>query len=173
MDSSKPRLFLCALAAALLSAAAVPVLAISGGASEAGSRLARELPTDASRLESLREPAATTKAQVTIVLDELRQMSIPADLDPHYLPALVAAGRAFVAVSGQDPLTRTAIDPEYAGLEAELATSEARLDRSAGDARTVATGIHQLERRLIRARRLVRLLRRHLRSTRARARPGR
>lgn len=164
MNSKQLRLFLWALVAALLSGVAVPALAASGGASEAARHLARELPTDAAQLQALREPAATTQSQVGIALDELRQMGAPADLDPHYLPALVAAGRAYVAASGQDPLTRTAIDPEYTGLEAELATSEARLERSAGDAHAVAAGIRRLERRLADAQRHVRLLQRRLRA---------
>jgi hypothetical protein len=172
MNSPQRRLFVSALAVALLSSAAAPVLAMSGGASEAGRRLARDLPVEASNLKSLREPAATTQAQLGIALDELRQMSAPADLDPHYLPALVAAGRAFVAVSGQDPLTRTAINPEYTGLESELAAGEARLARSAGDARTVAAGIRRLERRLAHMRRRVRRLGRRLRAAHARARRG-
>ena len=58
-------------------------------------------------------------------------MSATATLDPHYLPALVAAGRAYVAVSGQDPLTGTTINPDYLGLEPELAANVARLGRSA------------------------------------------
>lgn len=172
MDSKKLRLFYCAMAVALLSGGAVPVLASSGDPGEAGRRLSRELPVDASRLRSLREPAATTSSQVGIVLGELRQMSAPADLDPHYLPALVAAGRAYIAVSGRDPLTGAAINPEYTGLEAELATSEARLARSAGDARTVVAGIRRLQRRLRQARRHIRQLERRLPSTRARPRPG-
>jgi hypothetical protein len=170
MGSKKLRLFLCSLAVALLSGAAVPVLAASGGAGEAARRLARDLPADAGQLKALREPAATTESQLAVALDELRQMGAPADLDPHYLPALVAAGRAFVAASGQDPLTRTAIDPEYAGLEAELATSEARLGRSAGDARTAVAGIRRLERRLLHARRRIRSLERRLRSSSSRPR---
>lgn len=165
MNSKQLRLFLCALAAAvLLAGAAVPVLAASGGTSGAARRLARELPADAGQLQALREPAATTQSQVAIALDELRQMGALADLDPHYLPALVATGRAFVAATGQDPLTRTTIDPEYTGLEAELARSEARLDRSAGDARTVAAGMRRLERRLADAQRHIRLLQRRLRA---------
>jgi hypothetical protein len=163
MNSRQLFLFFCALAAALVSGATVPALAAPpGGASESARRLARELPSEAGQLQALREPAGTTQSQVAIALDELRQMGAPADLDPHYLPALVAAGRAFVAASGQDPLTRTTINPEYTGLEAELATSEARLDRSAGDARTVAAGIRRLEHRLADARRGVRQLQRRL-----------
>jgi len=172
MGAKKLRLFSCALAVALLSGGTVPALATSGDAREAGRRLVHELPADASRLKSLREPASTTASQVGIVLAELRQMSMPADLDPHYPPALVAAGRAFVAVSGRDPLTGTAISPEYAGLEAELAASEARLGHSAADARTALAGTRRLERRLRQARRHIRLLERRLGSARARARPG-
>jgi len=172
MSSSKHRLLVSALAVALLSSAATPVLAMSSGASEAGRRLARDLPADASRLKSLREPAATTQTQAGIALDELRQMSLPATLDPHYAPALVAAGRAFLAASGQDPLTRTAINPDYSGLEGEIAAGEARLERSAGDARTVAAGVRRLERRLTRVRRRVQRLKRRLRAAHARARQG-
>jgi len=173
VNDSKLRLFLFALAVALLSGAAAPVLAApGGGAREAGRRLARDLPADAQQLKSLREPAATTQDQTKVALDELRQMSAPATLDPHYAPALVAAGRAFLAVSGQDPLTRTAINPDYTGLESELAAAEARLERSAGDARTAAAGIRRLGRRLVQMRRRVQRLGRRLRAARARARRG-
>jgi hypothetical protein len=180
-------------AAILLLGAAVPVLATTGRSSGGGRldaslsriaklaerqlqaparRLARDLPGEAKQLKALREPASTTEAQVGIVLDELRQMSVPAGLDPHYLPALVAAGRAFVAVSGQDPLTRTAINPDYAGLEAELAASEARLDRSAGDAGGVAAAVERLTRALAGAQRHARRLERRRRAAGARARRG-
>lgn len=170
-----PSLLLCTLAATLLLGATVPVLAMPGGAGEEAGRLhssldriaglanrelrppalrlAGDLPADAKRLGALREPASATQAQIAIALDELRQMRTAAILDPHYLPALVAAGRAFAAVSGQDPLTRTTIDPDYLGLEAELAANEARLDRSAGDAGEVSGAVKRLTRALADAKR--------------------
>lgn len=177
--------------AALLLGAVVPVLASPRGASEAGrldaalnrsaklvnhrlrppaQSLARELPAEAKQIAALREPAATTQAQIAIALDELRQVSLPASLDPHYLPALVAAGRAFAAVSGQDPVTRTTINPEYTGLEAELTASEARLTSFAGDAGEVSAGVKRLRRELTRAKRHARRLERRLRATGARSR---
>jgi hypothetical protein len=162
-------LALSVLATSLLPAVTVPVLAMPSGAAEAGRlqsslariaklanrevrppalRLARGLPDEARRLGELREPASTTQAQVGIALSELRQMGATTILDPHYLPALVAAGRAFVAVSGQDPLTRTTINPDYLGLETELAASEARLGRSAEDAGEASGAVKRLTRAL-------------------------
>ena len=176
-----------AFVAALLLSVAVPALASTGGTVEAprlgasltrttqlvkgrlrppASRLARGLPGEAKRLAALREPASTTQTQIGIALDELRQIGAPAGLDPHYLPALLAAGRAFVAVSGEDPLTRTAIDPEYAGLATELTASEAALVRSAGDAGEVSAAVKRLTRELAQARKRARRLERRLRATR-------
>lgn len=167
------RLVVAALLFAILVGAAVPISAMSSGVAEAGRlrsdldrmtkltkrglrppalRLAQQLPGEAERLKRLREPASTTTAQIRVTLDELRQMSA-LRLDPHYLPALVAAGRAFVAISGQDPLTGTAINPDYAGLESELATGEARLDRGADDAVKLSTRVKRLTRALARSRR--------------------
>lgn len=125
--------------------------------------LARGLPGSAEQLRALREPAATTQDQVKVALDELRQMGIPAMFDPHYAPALLAAGRAFLAASGQDPLTRTTVDPEYLGLERELAATEARLVGSARVAAQLSARVGRLGRALARTRRradrLTRLLR--------------
>lgn len=180
-------LALSVLATSLLLAVTAPVLAMPSGAAEAGRlqsslariaklinrgvrpsalRLARDLPTDAKRLGALREPASTTQTQIGIALDELRQMGVTTILDPHYLPALVAAGRAFVAVSGQDPLTRTTINPEYLGLEGELAANEARLGSSAGDAGEVSAGVKRLTRALADAKRRAGRLERRIRRLR-------
>jgi hypothetical protein len=183
---------LLAFAALLLLLSVTPsVLANTGGAVEAGrlgavltrstrllerrlrppaSRLARELPGEAKRLAALREPASTTQDQIGIALGELRQVSALAGLDPHYLPALLAAGRAFVAVSGKDPLTGTTIDPEYTGLAAELAASEAALTGLAGDAGKAGAAVKRLTRELSQARRHVRRLERRLRTAGAGAR---
>lgn len=137
-------------------------------------RLAQRLPTEAERLGRLREPASTATAQIRVTLDELRQMSA-LRLDPHYLPALVAAGRAFLAASGQDPLTGTAVNPDYSGLEAELAASEAGLGGYATEAAKLSARVKRLARALARSeRRATRLESRidRLRATRARPEDG-
>lgn len=165
--SRRSPLLLPALAACLLLAATAPVVAMPSGASETDRlrsgltrvaklanrevrppalRLARDLPDDAKSVQALREPASTAQAQIGTALAELRQMGAVTILDPHYLPALVAAGRAYVAASGQDPLTATAINPEYLGLEAELASSEARLSSSASEAAKLAARVKRLTR---------------------------
>jgi len=167
------RVIVSALLLALLFGAAMPVAAMPSGAAKAGRlrsdlarmttlakrglrpptlRLARQLPGEAEGLKRLREPASTATAQIRVTLDELRQMSA-LRLDPHYLPALVAAGRAFIAASGQDPLTGTAVNPGYAGLEPELAAGEARLGRDAADAAKLSTRVKRLTQALARARR--------------------
>jgi hypothetical protein len=184
-------LLLCALLALPALVAAVPVLGVQGGTTKAGrldadlariaklnnrgvrppaQRLARELPDDAKRLGELREPAATARDQAGVALDELREMSAPATLNPHYLPALLAAGRAFVAAGGQDPLTRTPVNPAYLGLEAELALREARLQGSAAGAAKLSARAQRLGRALARARRRARRLERQLRRARGAAR---
>jgi hypothetical protein len=183
-----------ALLFVLLLGAAMPVAARPGSAAEAGRlrsdlarmaklanrglrppalRLAQQLPAEGERLKRLREPASTTAVQTRVTLDELRQMSA-LRLDPHYLPALVAAGRAFLAASGQDPLTGTAVSPEYAGLEAELAGSEARLGRDAADAAKLSARVKRLGRALVRSRRRAGRLEHHIGRLRAaaRRRPG-
>ena len=155
------------LAAALLLVMSNSGLAMPGGAAKSGrlhadlarmaklvnrelkppaQHLARSLPGDAERLQALREPASTTQAQVAIALGELRQMGATTILDPHYLPALVAAGRAYVSVSGQDPLTQTTINPGYRGLEPELAGGAARLEASAAEAAKLSARVKRLQR---------------------------
>jgi hypothetical protein len=175
---------------ALLLVPAMPVPAMPGGAAEAGRlrsdlarmaklakrglrppalRLAQRLPAEAERLKRLREPASTTATQIRVALDELRQMSA-LRLDPHYLPALIAAGRASLAVSDQDPLTGTAVNPEYAGLEAELAGGEARLGRDAAEAAKLSARVKRLARALARSRRRAGRLERRVHRLRAAAR---
>jgi hypothetical protein len=124
-------------------------------------RLARDLPVGASRLNGLREPASTVEGQLSAALDELGQMNA-LTYDPHYLPALLAVGRAFAAASGKDPLTKTTINPDYLGLQSELAGSATRLDVAAGDAGTLSRGVKRLTRALIRSQRSARLLERRI-----------
>lgn len=192
-DSRPPRarptfLTICALALALLLGSAAPLPAMPSDATEAGRlhsalagmtklvnrevrppalRLARGLPVDAEQLNGLREPASTTRAQAKIALDELRQMSVGAALDPHYLPALVAAGRAYTAVSGQDPITGTTINPDYPGLEPELAANAAGLHDAADDAGELSASVKRLSRALSASKRRARLLEQQLGRLRA------
>ena len=186
--SGRAWLTVSALVFALLTGSAIAAGATAGDAAEAGRlrsaltqmtklvnhgmrppalRLNRDLPGDAGRLERLREPASTTQAQVKIALDELRQMNSFATLDPHYLPALVAAGRAYVAVSGQDPVTGTTVNPDYLGIEPELVANAARLDGSAGDAGKLSGRVKRLARQLIRSKRRAHRLERQLRRMRS------
>jgi hypothetical protein len=129
--------------------------------------LARSLPAGADDLERLREPALTAKSQVGTALSELRQVGPAAAADPHYLPALVAAGRAYLAVSGQDPLTGTTVNPEYRGLEPELTESAAQLDSSATEATALSSRVKRLTRSLAGAKRRARKLKREIRRLRA------
>src|SRR5690554_2801321 len=96
--------------------------AISDAVEQARTRLspdanavAKTLPQAVERIDSLQQPAATTEEQLSVALGQLQQMST-LTYDPHYLPALLAVGRAYMAASGADPLTATAVDPEYTGL---------------------------------------------------------
>jgi hypothetical protein len=131
-------------------------------------RLAGALPADVRQIGELRQPAATVQAQLTIALDELRQMNA-LTYDPHYMPALLAVGRAQTAASGQDPLTRTTINPDYLGLERELTESATRLNLAASDSAKLSRGVRRLTRELRRARRRARDLERRLERASARA----
>jgi hypothetical protein len=176
-----------AIVFALLLAPALLVTAMPAGAAEAGRldaalgritklarrglrppalRLARQLPAEAAGLDRLREPANLAQTQLGVALDELRQMDA-LTLDPHYLPALVAAGRAHLALSGQDPLTGTTVNPEYRGLEPELAENAAQLDSSATEATALSSRVKRLTRSLAGAKRRARKLEREIRRLRA------
>lgn len=155
-----------ALAAAALAQAAPPTPASTAGEASglstalAGSArlartqlapqargLAKAMPRAADRVGSLREPAATTEEQLRVALGQLQQMTTGAT-DPHYVPALMAVGRAYFAASGADPLTGIAVDPEYAGLGSELAGSEAALRRSAGRGAQLSRAVRTLTAKL-------------------------
>jgi hypothetical protein len=134
-------------------------------------RVARTLPAGAERIDGLRESASTAEAQVSIALGELQQMSA-LKYDPHYLPALIATGRAFVAITGQDPMTRTAINPEYRGLVRELTDEVAGLQAASRGAGKAVRGAKRLSRELLRAKRRAARLERQLKRQRARAARG-
>jgi hypothetical protein len=129
------------------------------------SSLSLSLPSEAARLERLREPAATVEDQLGLALAELERMTAHA-YDPHYLPAVIAVGRAFLAATGEDPLTRTQISPEYAGLVPEMAAGASKLGRSAAAARRVSAAAARLARALARSRRHARQLARRLQRAR-------
>lgn len=135
-------------------------------------RLARDLPGHGKRINRLREPAATAKAQLKVALDEMQRMGPLANGDSHYLPALIAVGRAYTAVSGDDPVTGTKVNAQYLGLEAELATSEAELNSASSDAAGLYAAVNRLKRELARSKRRARDVERQLRAERARAARG-
>lgn len=145
---------LCALLGLLIAPAAQAVSG-SGSSGARASRLAHALPAEAEILEQLREPASTTQAQVGVALDQLEQMQALV-YDPHYLPALVAVGRAFSAVSGRDPITGTVVNPEYTGLDEELGASASRLRTSAAEAQKLRREVGRLNRHLALAKRRLR-----------------
>lgn len=184
-----PTLAAAALVLALLGGAGVAAGAASGGSGEvsrlraelirmtrlvnrrlapAAGRLATDLPAEREQLGRLREPASTAQAQAKTTLNQLQEMTSVATLDPHYMPALVAAGRAYTAVSGLDPVTGTAISAEYLGLERELTTDGEAIDRSATDANRLATTVKRLREGLGRAQRRARSAERQLQRMRAR-----
>jgi hypothetical protein len=180
-----------AIALGLLVALAIPAIAFGGGAgrgaatdarrlssslaglaTQAGhrlrppaARLARALPADAEQIEALREPAATTEAQLGIALDQLQQMRA-LTADPHYTPTVIAVGRAYVAATGHDPLTATAIDPSYAGLGPELAGDASGLRQAAGEAGDLSARVKRLSKALSRERRRAARLEREIRRMR-------
>jgi hypothetical protein len=114
--------------------------------------LAKALPRMAKRVDSLRQPAATTEEQLGIAFGQIQQMTALA-YDPHYLPALVAVGRAYVAARGTDPLTGTMVDPEYGGLGRELTGSAAALHRAAGHSAQLSRTVRSLTAKLAAERR--------------------
>lgn len=116
------------------------------------STVAKALPGAVRRIDSLRTPAATTEEQLSVALGQLQQMSA-LTYDPHYLPALLAVGRAYLAASGADPLIGTAVDPEYTGLGRELSASHTELQRSATRAASLSQGLRELSARLAREKR--------------------
>lgn len=162
-------LFACGLAAALAAvtvarAAAPTAAAVTAEADRLGSAasvsaklarriapeaggLAHALPRVLGRLGSLREPTATTEEQLRAALGQMQQMSSLA-YDPHYLPALVAVGRAYLAATGSDPLTGTAVDPEYAGLGREIFRASSDLKRGAARAARLSHEVKSLSREL-------------------------
>ena len=187
--SGRALLAVSALVLALPAGAAISAGAMPSGAAEAGRlssdlvrmtelanrglrppalRLAAELPGERDRLDRLREPASTAQAQLKVALSQLQEMKALV-YDPHYLPALIAAGRAYTAVSGQDPLTGTAVNPEYLGLERELAAGAAQLGQSADDAGKLSVGVKRLTQELGRSKRRTRRIERQLQGRRARA----
>lgn len=170
-----------ALLAMLLLAPVLPAAAIPGSDTAAGQlhlsltrmtqfsgravgaparQMARRLPAEADALAELREPTATAETELGTALAELRQMSAPATLDPHYMPALVAAGRAYLALSGSDPVTRSTVNPEYLGVERELEEGVGRLGGLAKASGKLSERVRHLTRALLKTKRLAQLLER-------------
>jgi len=124
-------------------------------------QLAHGLPGAAERLEELRAPAATAESELRTTLSELRRMRA-LTLDPHYMPALVAAGRAYLAVSGKDPIALTTVNPDYQGLEPEIAADAADLGEAAATARKATARVKRLARALQRSKRRANRLQRQI-----------
>lgn len=120
-------------------------------APEAGG-LAHSLPGVLGRLESLHEPTTTTEEQLRVALGQLQQMSV-LTYDPHYLPALLAVGRAYLSATGSDPLSGTAVDPEYTGLGRELSRAGSDLKRGAARAARLSHEVKSLSLELTRQKR--------------------
>jgi len=85
----------------------------------------------------LQGPAQVADEQLKAALAAVQGMTV-GQSDPNYAAALEAVRRATAAVSGTDPLTGQPYAPEYAGLPAELAALQTRLDE-AGDEAQEAT----------------------------------
>lgn len=168
---TRPRLFFVSAAVATLAAVTIAQAApstpagaaaeasglsaaLAGSARLAHTRLAPEaravakaLPRLARRVDSLRQPAATTEEQLGVALGQLQQVTMVA-IDPHYTPALIAVGRAYVAARGTDPFTGTAVDPEYKGLGRELGGSATALHRQARRGAQLSRAVRTLTKRI-------------------------
>ena len=90
-------------------------------------------------LERLREPAQTADRELTEAKAALDAMLPTSKGDPSYARAYKAVATAKGAVSGRHPVTGQKVDPEYDGLDAELASASDQLEVAAG-------GVSQLER---------------------------
>jgi RND superfamily putative drug exporter len=111
------------------------------------------LAEGADGLGKLREPAQRADAELTEAIDALEAMLPTSMADPQYAKAYESVLTAKGAISGTNPLTGQPVDPNYRGMDAELADASARLDAAAvavgrlerGTAR-LADGLGRLER---------------------------
>lgn len=124
---------------------------VAGELAPGAERLAGGLDAGAEDLGRLREPAATAERQSDRAFDALQRMTI-GRADPRYRDALAAAGRAYGAISGRDPVTGAQLDPRYDGMATELRRGQRRLTAAAAGARRLAAGIERLEGGLVRLR---------------------
>jgi putative drug exporter of the RND superfamily len=105
--------------------------------------LADRLRSGARRLERLEEPAVTALREVTDAQRALEQMTVGKG-DPQYAEALKSVLRARAALSGEDPVTGTQIDPRYPGLPEALDRAASGVRRAAAGADRLADGIDRL-----------------------------
>ncbi len=92
------------------------------------------------KLPQLQGPAGTATEQLRTALQQLEAMTV-GKTDPSYAAALAAVRQASAAVSGTDPATGQPYAPEYAGLPAELAVLQARLDEDASESEQVSSNL--------------------------------
>jgi putative drug exporter of the RND superfamily len=105
--------------------------------------LADRLRAGARRLERLRDPAVTALREVTDAEHALEQMTVGKG-DPRYADALRSVLRARAALSGEDPVTGTQLDPRYPGLPESLDRAAAGVRRAAAGADRLADGLARL-----------------------------
>jgi putative drug exporter of the RND superfamily len=104
-------------------------------------------------LDRLREPAQEADRQLTEAQSALEAMLPTSKGDPSYARAYKAVLTAKGAVTGRHPITNQKVDPEYDGLDAELAGASDKLGQAAagvgrlerGTAR-LGSGLRRLER---------------------------
>ncbi len=112
--------------------------------------LARDLSTAAEQSGELQEKATTVEEQLGVALQEMIAMRSTA-ADPHYLPALIAVGRAYAAASGRDPVGGFQLAPGYSGLASALTDTAAGQRAAAGQARKLARAARRVKRMLTRS----------------------
>jgi putative drug exporter of the RND superfamily len=100
-------------------------------------QLQRSLRREASEnVPELQGPAEEAEAQLRTALRQLEAMTV-GRTDPTYEGTLAAVRAALAAVSGTDPVSGQPYAAGYAGLPAELAALQARLDVDASEAKQV------------------------------------
>jgi RND superfamily putative drug exporter len=100
-------------------------------------RVERELNAEAGeRVPALQAPAQEAEAQLRTALQQLEAMTV-GRADPAYEGALAAVRTALAAVSGTDPVSGRPYAAGYAGLPAELAALQERLEVDASEAKQV------------------------------------
>jgi RND superfamily putative drug exporter len=100
-------------------------------------------------LPKLVSAAQSTEAELKLALAELEAMTVGKS-DPKYTAALEATRRGVAAATGVDPASGQPSTPEYAGLSAELAGLQKKVEEGLGETKElslfVSQAVHHLER---------------------------